>query len=371
MKILLLGGSGFIGSHMVDTLLTDTLHEIWVYDLYEEKLKHSLSHPRLNMILGDIRDERARVEELIRTSDLVIDLIAYANPSLYIEIPLEVFQLNFTENLAIVEFCVKHRKRLIQFSTCEVYGKTAVSLLNSKLPDPENPSYATFHEDTTPMILGPINKHRWIYANAKQLLERILHAYGLEDKLNYTIIRPFNFIGPKIDYLPSEKDGIPRVFSNFLQALMDGSPMHLVEGGHHRRTYTFIQDAVDCIVRIIENPNNVCEKQIFNIGSPTNEVSVRELAMKMKDQYIRKWWDGASQLPEIVEVSANDFYGEGYDDSDRRIPDITKATTLLGWRPTYNVDDTIEQSMAYWFEPKTKNPKGSLKLEVLGNKVAP
>jgi nucleoside-diphosphate-sugar epimerase len=103
-------------------------------------------------------------------------------------------------------------------------------------------------------------------------------------------------------------------------------------------------------MRIIENRDAVCEKQIFNIGSPANEVSVRELAVKMRDIYKRRWWDGISPLPEIVTISAQDFYGEGYDDSDRRIPDITKATMLLGWRPKHDLDNTIEHSMEYWFE---------------------
>ncbi len=289
MRLLLLGGGGFIGSHTVNKVLRETTHDIWAYDLYDDKLDDSFGHHRLNFIQGDIRYDHARLEQLVSDADLVIDLIAYANPSLYVSMPLEVFHLNFTENLTIAEYCIKHHKRLIQFSTCEVYGKTAVSFLQSSLADPENPKYAVFNEDTTPMILGPVGKHRWIYSCAKQLLERILHAYGLANKLNYTIIRPFNFIGPKIDYLPSEKDGIPRVFSNFLQALLDGSPMTLVDGGQQKRAYTLIDDAVDCIVRIIDNPNGVCDKQIFNIGSPANEVSIRELAIKMRDIYQRQW----------------------------------------------------------------------------------
>ena len=97
---------------------------------------------------------------------------ALANPGLYVKIPLEVFRLNFTENLKIAECCVKHNKRLIQFSTCEVYGKTVVSALNGQINNPEDPSYATFSEDESQFILGPVNKHRWIYASAKQLLER-------------------------------------------------------------------------------------------------------------------------------------------------------------------------------------------------------
>ena len=351
MKVLLLGGGGFIGSHIAARLLQSTPHAVWVYDLSLDKLTDSLGHPQLTYIQGDIRSDHARLEELVKDADVVVDLIAYANPALYVAIPLEVYRLNFTENLVIAEYCVKHCKRLIQFSSCEVYGKTVVSLLRDTLPEPENPAHAVFHEDTTALILGPVNKHRWIYSCAKQLLERILHAYGLEHKLNYTIIRPFNFIGPRIDYLPGERDGNPRVFSHFVQALQDGSLMRLVDGGHQQRTYTYIEDAVDCIVRILDNPHEVCNQEIFNIGSPNNEVSIRELALKMRDIYARRWWDGKRRLPELVEVAGTDFYGAGYDDSDRRIPDITKATTLLGWKPQYDLDETLEHSMRYWFDP--------------------
>jgi nucleoside-diphosphate-sugar epimerase len=125
--------------------------------------------------------------------------------------------------------------------------------------------------------------------------------------------------------------------------------MRLVNGGHQRRTYTYIDDAVDCILHIIENPAGVCDQEIFNIGSPGNEVSIRDLACKMRELYQCRWWDGKQPLPKLVEVSGEEFYGQGYDDSDRRIPDITKATTLLGWKPQYDLDETIEHSMAYWF----------------------
>lgn len=352
MKILLLGGSGFIGSHTSASLLQETPHQVWVYDLDADKLADSLDHPRLTYVQGDIRTDHGRLEELVKDADVVVDLIAYANPGLYVTMPMEVYRLNFTENLVIAEYCVKHSRRLIQFSSCEVYGKTVVPLVGDKLADPENPAYAVFQEDTTAMILGPVAKHRWIYSCAKQLLERILHAYGLEGRLDYTIIRPFNFIGPRIDYLPGEREGNPRVFSHFLQALKAGTPMRLVNGGHQRRAYTYIADAVDCIGRIIANPNGVCSKQIFNIGSPANEVSIRELALKMRAIYAHHWWDGRHDLPELIDVSGTDFYGEGYDDTDRRIPDITKATTLLGWQPRYDLDATLACSMRYWFDPR-------------------
>jgi len=347
MKILNLGAGGFIGSHLTKRLL-DEGHSITAVDLYADKIDDLLQHPRLTYIQQDIRNPEWNLEALVADADLVIDLIAYANPGLYIQIPLEVFRLNFTENLKIAEACVRHGKRLVQFSTCEVYGRTAASLTHANLTDPEDPIHATFIEDESEFILGPVTKHRWIYASAKQLLERVLHAYGLEMGFNYTIIRPFNFIGPKIDFLTSERAGTPRVFSFFMSALLDGGQMKLVDGGSHRRCYTYIDDAIECTYRIVENRGGVCDRQIFNIGSPYNEVSIRGMAEMMREIYAEKFRDAAVPLPEIVDVPGDVFYGKGYEDSDRRIPDITKARTLLGWEPRWTIRETLEATMSFY-----------------------
>jgi nucleoside-diphosphate-sugar epimerase len=347
MKILCLGAGGFIGSHLTQRLLNEG-HTIIGVDIYDDKITEFINHERLKFLRKDIRRSDWGLEELVEDSDLTIDLIAYANPGLYVKLPLEVFRLNFTENLKIAEACVRHNKRLVQFSTCEVYGRTLVTVANGRLSNPEDPAYATFSEDTSEFILGPVEKHRWIYACAKQLLERVLHAYGIEQGFNYTIIRPFNFIGPKIDYLLDETDGIPRVFSFFMDALINGHQMRLVDGGHQRRCYTYIDDAVECIYRIIENPGGVCDQQIFNIGSPENEVSIRELAEKMREIYAEKFLNPEVPLPEIVDVSADEFYGKGYEDSDRRIPDLSKARGLLGWEPEWGIREMLEASMEYY-----------------------
>jgi len=347
MRILALGAAGFIGSHLTHRLLAEG-HRVTAVDIEADKVNDVIDHPNLTFLRQDIRTPGWDLEGLVRGSDLVIDLIAYANPGLYIKIPLEVFHLNFTENLKIAEACVRQGKRLIQFSTCEVYGRSAASLPNARLENPEDPIHATYSEDTSECILGPVSKHRWIYSCAKQLLERVLHAYGIERGFNYTIIRPFNFIGPKIDFLLNERAGIPRVFSFFMGALLDGTEMKLVNGGTARRCYTFIDDAVDCSYRIVENPGGVCDRQIFNIGSPYNEVSIRQLAETMRDIYAAKYRDPAVPLPSITSVSGEEFYGVGYDDSDRRIPDITKARTLLGWGPKWNMYDTLNETMSYY-----------------------
>jgi len=347
MHILNLGAGGFIGSHLTERLLAEG-HSVTAVDLWTDKVEDLLPHPRLEFLQQDIRESGWSLDPLVERADLVIDLIAYANPGLYLRMPLEVFRLNFTENLKIAESCVRQGKRLIQFSSCEVYGKTVASLKDAGLTDAEDPIHATFSEDASPFILGPVAKHRWIYASAKQLLERVLHAYGLERGFRYTIIRPFNFIGPKIDFLLSERDGIPRVFSFFMDALLNGGQMKLVDGGSHRRCYTYIDDAIECTYRIVENPGGVCDRQIFNIGSPYNEVSIRQMAETMREIYAEKFRPEGAALPEIVSVPGETFYGEGYEDSDRRIPNITKARTLLGWEPKWRFRELLEATMSYY-----------------------
>ncbi len=349
MDILILGAGGFIGSHLVTRLLADK-HHITGVDIHGDKLDSVAEHSRFTYLNRDIRQSQDELNELIKGTDLVIDLIAHANPELYVSRPLDVFHLNFSENLKIAECCVRQQKRLIQFSSCEVYGKTLAAIAPDQVKDAEDPALARFSEEDTPFILGPVNRHRWIYACAKQLLERVLHAHGLAGELNYTIIRPFNFIGPRIDYLPSDNESVPRVFSHFMGALLHGGPMRLVNGGGQRRCYTHINDAVDCIVPIVENPGKVCDRQIFNIGSPANEVSIRGLALLMKELYLEEFDGDPAALPPLEDVSAEEFYGSGYDDSDRRIPDITKANTLLNWQPQYDLRQTVAASMRYYVE---------------------
>jgi UDP-apiose/xylose synthase len=349
MKILCLGAGGFIGSHLTCRLLAEG-HSVTGVDTQDDKISEFSSDPKFKFINKNIGDPGLNSEDLVIDADLVIDLIAYANPSIYLKQPIDVFRLNFTENLRIAEYCVKHKKRLVQFSSCEVYGKTPAAILPGKLSDPDNPVYATFSEDSSDCILGPIKKHRWIYASAKQLLERVLHAYGLEGKLNYTIIRPFNFIGPRIDYLPVEGDGVPRVFSCFMAALMEGTPMKLVNGGSHRRSYTYIDDATECIYRIVQNKYGVCDREIINIGSVQNEVSIRELAEMMRAIYDEKYKKPGISLSPIITVTGQEFYGEGYEDCDRRIPDCSKAHKLLGWVPQTGISEILNRTMSYYVQ---------------------
>ena len=356
MNILLLGAGGFIGVNLTERLLKDGVHNVTAVDISEEKIDYLLEDPKLTYAHLDISDDEAEIDKLVSQSDVVVDLVAFANPALYVEDPVGVYDLNFTQNLKVVDQCRRHDKRLVQFSTCEVYGITAAKAFG--LDSKEHP--CPFNEDETPLIMGPVKNHRWIYACAKQLLERVLHAYRYRDGFRYSIIRPFNFVGPRIDFLPSEAGGgNPRVFSHFMDSLLYGNkPMQLVDGGKVYRAYTYIDDAVDCIVRVIENKNNNCDGEIFNVGQPENELTIAELAEKMRDifdEHFRQ--EGDPPRPEIVSISGEDFYGEGYEDCDRRIADVTKAKTLVGWEAKYGIDEVIYKTMEYFVSEHRKKQK--------------
>jgi len=331
-RMAVFGGGGFIGSHLIKGLTAKRYTSVLCLDLVEDKLQRLVPGAGFEFRRCDIRQEDQVVRAVIEESDLVIDLVAYANPIVYIESPLEVVELNLFDNLKIVDHCARLGTPLIQFSTCEVYGKTGGS-------------EDSFNEDTTDLILGPVGNHRWIYSCAKQLLERIIHARGLRGEIDYVIIRPFNFIGPEMDYLvESPSEGIPRVFPSFLSALIHGQPMYLVDGGGSKRTLTYIDDAVEAILLIIENLDRL-RNEIVNIGSPQNEVSMRELACLMRELY--EEIAGEASTARIMDVPAEVFYGEGYEDCDRRIPDISKLARL-GWRPRHDLDRTLRKSIQYY-----------------------
>jgi UDP-apiose/xylose synthase len=333
MRIGILGAGGFIGSHLVEHLLQAGRHEIVALDLTRDKLDQ-IGRNGFVYYQADVRQSPPVLEQVVREVDVVVDLIAHANPSIYVTAPLEVFELNFLQNLEIAKLCIRYRKKLIQYSSAEVYGKAAIGDLYS--------------EDHTDFVFGPTHKQRWIYAAGKALLERVLHAYGLNGDLEYTIVRPFNFIGPRIDYLvEANAIGGPRVFPHFMSALLTGGPMRLVDGGAVHRAFLHIHDANAAFQAILDHPEHT-RNEIYNVGNPANNVTIRELAHAMLELY--EELTGAPAASKLVDVSGEEFYGEGYEDSDRLPPDITKIRTL-GWDPRRGLRTTLRDAMEHYLTP--------------------
>jgi nucleoside-diphosphate-sugar epimerase len=179
-KILILGVNGFIGHHLSKRILATTDWEVYGMDMSTERVADLLEDKRFRFFEGDITINREWIEYHVRKCDTVLPLVAIATPATYVREPLRVFELDFEANLPIVRAAVRHRKRLIFPSTSEVYGMS-----RDRRFDPE----------TSELVLGPINKPRWIYACAKQLMDRVIHAYGMQEGLDYTLFRPFNWIG--------------------------------------------------------------------------------------------------------------------------------------------------------------------------------
>jgi nucleoside-diphosphate-sugar epimerase len=338
IKISIFGGGGFIGSHLSDYLIKEN-YIVTVIDKESQKIsEYCFESKKFTFKNLDIHRDNTQTKEIIKNSDVVINLIAYAIPALYIKKPLEVVELNLFENLKIINYCLEFKKWIIQFSSCEVYG-----LLGGR--------NGIFSEESSLLILGPVKKNRWIYSCAKQLLERIIYAYGSKEQLNYTIIRPFNFIGPNMDFLvKSPDDGIPRVFANFMSSLLYKEPMYIVDKGKNRRTFTFIKDAVKAMGLILKN-QGIFKNQIVNIGNPKNEISIRNLAYLMREIYKKNI--PFEKVPEIISIAGDKYYGIEYQDSERRIPAIDKLKSV-GWTPEFNLKDTFSFSMDYYIQKRLK-----------------
>jgi nucleoside-diphosphate-sugar epimerase len=302
-------------------------------DIGNHKLSHSLGNPRFKFVEGDITINREWIEYHVKKCDAVIPLVAIANPVQYVKDPLRVFELDFEANLAIVRQAAKYKKRVIFPSTSEVYGMC---------PDTE------LNEETSTLVYGPIERQRWIYANSKQLLDRVIYAYGVRDNLDYTLFRPFNWIGPQLDDVFEPKEGSSRLFTQFISNVIFKKPLQLVDGGKQSRSFTFIDDGVDALLRIIENKDGKASRQIFNIGNPKNDVSVADLA-KLIIAAFKEFPDYAEHVKaaKVVKVSSGQYFGKYYQDIQKRVPSIANIKKQLGWTPKVDLKTAIKLTLDY------------------------
>ena len=327
MKVCILGVNGFIGHHLSKRILEHTDWEVFGMDMGCDRVAEMREHPRFHFFEGDITINREWIEYHIRKCDVILPLVAIATPATYVREPLKVFELDFEANLPIVRSCVKHGKRILFPSTSEVYGMS---------PDAE------FHPYESNLVLGPIDKQRWIYACSKQLMDRVIWAYGAGGQLDFTLFRPFNWIGAGLDSIQTAKEGSSRVITQFLGHIVRGEPIHLVDGGSQKRAFTYVDDGISALMKIIENRDGVASGRIYNIGNPKNNFSVRQLAtmmLRLAREY-PEYRDNAARV-KLVETSAAKYYGKGYQDVRHRVPWIGNTRKDLGWAPRVDMKTAL------------------------------
>ena len=357
ITVAVVGCGGFIGSHLLDAILTRTQWRVFGVDLDFYRIQHRLRDERCEFMCADLADKS--VVERIAKYPIVVNLAAICTPSRYMAEAPEVIRSNYDHPAALADACAKSGAWLIHFSTSEIYGRTSADS-------------GLLLEDESELTFGPVTASRWSYATAKLLTER--YIAGLKN-LKWTVVRPFNFVGPFMDFMPGvDGDGIPRVLANFSSALVRGEPMKLVNDGVAKRSFTSVFDAVDFMFALFNAgfayassaTGNVVKKspfsQVFNIGNPDNEITIAELAWKMRTIFAEIKGVCVESIPEPESVSGVEYYGEGYEDSMRRLPSVEKAERLLGFKAQTPIDDVLRESLTWFVEHygPYQSPCGSL-----------
>ena len=333
-RILILGVNGFIGNALTERLLKSERYEVHGMDINNDAIQRFLDQPDFHFHEGDLSIHHEWIEYHIKKCDVILPLVAIATPIEYTRNPLRVFELDFEENLRIVRYCVKYSKRVVFPSTSEVYGMC---------------NETEFNEDRSKLVLGPINKQRWIYSCSKQRVDRVIWAYGKSEGLQFTLFRPFNWLGPRLDSLNAARIGSSRAITQLILNLVEGTPIQLIDGGAQKRCFTDVSDGVDCLFKIIENSDNNCDGQIINIGNPDNEASIRELAEYLLEQFeshpLREHFPPFAGMQE---VESQAYYGDGYEDVQHRRPSIANAKRLLNWQPIVSIEKSVSTTLDFF-----------------------
>ena len=312
MKALLTGGAGFVGSHLAEALL-DRGHEVLVIDDLStgamENIARLKSRPGFEYVIDTVMNERL-MAELVDRSDMVFHLAAAVGVKLIVEAPVRTIETNVHGTEVVLKHANKKGKLVVIFSTSEVYGKSRA---------------VPFREDAD-LVMGPTPKHRWAYACSKAIDEFLALAYHRERKLPVIVVRLFNTVGPR------QTGRYGMVIPNFVQQALAGEPITVFGDGTQTRSFTYVGDVVDGLIRLAGEPRAV--GQVFNIGN-TEEVSILELARR-----VRTMTESAS---EIVLVPYDKAYDEGFEDMPRRVPDLTKIHALVGYQPTLTLDDILRR----------------------------
>jgi len=315
MKVFITGGAGFIGSHLCDALLAEG-KEVTILDNLSTGSKKNIAHleGKIEVFQGDIRDQKL-VESLVEKCDLVLHMAAALGVDNILENPIESISTNFHGSEVVLKAAVKYDKRIVIASTSEIYGK-----------NPNQPL-----SETDDRVVGTPQKLRWTYSDAKALEEATAYSLFVTKQLKVTTIRFFNTVGPR----QTGKYGM--VIPRFVQAAVENKPINIFGDGSQTRVFCHVYDATKAIKLLTSEEKSIGE--VFNVGG-VGEISILDLAKKI----IKK----LNSNSEIVFTNYSDAYQIGYEDMQRRVPNISKIKALTGWQPENDLENIISDvSKAY------------------------
>jgi UDP-glucose 4-epimerase len=315
MRILVTGGAGYIGSHLVDALCEEE-HEVSVLDNLSTGKALNLE-PRLDAIRfvnGSVLDAPLVADE-VEKAQMVFHLAAAVGVRHIVDDPLESLLTNTRGTENVLAACFRYWKKAVVASTSEVYGKT------DRVPMGEDDD----------RVLGPTTVHRWSYSTAKAFDEHLALAYSAHS-LPVVIVRYFNSYGPRLD-----ERGYGSVVANFVRQSLRGDPLTVHGDGSQTRCFTYIDDTVRGSMLAAFTPE--AHGRVFNLGS-ARETSILDLAKMIREH--------VGSRSEILFTSYEDYYGPGFEDTRRRLPDITRAREVLGWEPEVSLEDGLARTIEWW-----------------------
>ena len=317
MRALITGGAGFIGSHLAEALL-DAGHEVDIIDNLStgsiRNVGHLKSNPRFKYTIDTLTNEPL-LAELIDRNDVIFHFAAAVGVKLIVEQPVHTIETNVHGTEVVLKHANKKRKKVVIASTSEVYGKSA------DVP---------FREDAD-LVMGATVKHRWAYACSKAIDEFLALAYYKERGLPVIIVRFFNTVGPR------QTGQYGMVLPSFVQQALSGNPITVFGNGTQSRSFTYVGDVVECLMKLVTEPKAVGE--VFNIGNK-EEVTILKLAEIVKSL------TGSSSPIEFIPYDK--AYEEGFEDMPRRVPDLTKVHKLIGYEPKVQLNEIITKVIHYF-----------------------
>lgn len=317
MKILVTGGAGFIGSYLCEELLKRG-DEVYAIDNLStgslNNIRHLSENKNFHCTVDTIMNEDV-MDKLIKKCDHVYHLAAAVGVKLIMDRPIETIETNVLGSEIVLKIANKYKKKVLIASTSEIYGNH----MEHSLKEDDN------------RILGPIKKRRWAYACSKSLDEFLAQAYFIEKKLPIVIARFFNTVGPR------QTGAYGMVIPNFVESALLGKPITIYGDGKQTRSFTHVSDVVKASIALMQALQ--AEGDVFNIGSE-EEVSIEELAKKIKK--------AANSESEIIHIPYEKAYGAGFEDMRRRVPNISKIKKMIGYKPTFKLDDIIKDVIEYF-----------------------